>query len=384
MTTPITRLAVRAGLALFALGLIETFSWGAGAALTSRALLYEPPRALSMSAYLSSRDPELGWPSHSQFGTGEYDRSGSRVVPAFPDPDVAACVSIYGDSYAWAEEVSPEQAWGNVLSRALGCRVSNFGVPGYGVDQAYLRYARAAHDRAPVVVLTHLSENVLRSVNRMRNLLAPSAMPAFKPRFVIGPSGGLTLVPIFTPRDETEFREVLAHPDRLGQEWFAPGGPAGVVVREPPYVLSTLRVFGHDKLRAALAGRPSHAAFYEPSHPARAVDITLGIAERFVQDAHARGAAPVVVLIPLVPDFGVARSTGRWPHAPLVDRLTRAHVPFVDLGPAFEADLAGADPCSLYVRCTGGHLNARGNQLMAEHVRVWIEASGHAGKGAAE
>jgi hypothetical protein len=54
---------------------------------------------------------------------------------------------VYGD------EVSNEQAWLNVLSDLPGCRVSNYGVIGYGPDQAYLRFISNEHDKAELIVL---------------------------------------------------------------------------------------------------------------------------------------------------------------------------------------------------------------------------------------
>ena len=39
------------------------------------------------------------------FGTGEYDASGSRIVPAFPDPAGDSCAALFGDSFTWGDEV---------------------------------------------------------------------------------------------------------------------------------------------------------------------------------------------------------------------------------------------------------------------------------------
>jgi len=372
MATFSKRLAQFGLLAVITLVCVEVASCPASKILAQRSILYVPLDPGNLSTYLTDRDPELGWPSPKAIGKGEFDAVGSRVVPAFPDTTAPSCASIYGDSFAWGEEVDAEHAWGNVLSHDLGCRVANFGVPGYGPDQAYLRYARNTNDRSKVVILTHLSENVMRNLNRLRNLLAPTNGAALKPRFLLDATGELKLLPIYTPKDEADLRRVLDHPEVLDDEWFAPGGPAGVAARRFPYSLSIVRGFTSYKTADTLKGRPPHMSFYEPTHPAHGLQISVGIAKAFVREAQHRDATPLFLILPLVPDFSFERKNGTWPYAPLVEALEREHVPFLDMGPVFEADLKGGDPCSLYVRCGGGHFNEHGSQMLAEHVQSWV------------
>ena len=120
----------------------ELMGFAAGKFLAHSHLLYDPPRAENYATYLRDRDPVVGWPSRSSIGSGEIDRSGSRIVPRFPDPAIPSCAALFGDSFTWGSETAPEHAYGNVLSGLMGCRVANYGVPGYGTDQAYLRYAK--------------------------------------------------------------------------------------------------------------------------------------------------------------------------------------------------------------------------------------------------
>jgi hypothetical protein len=94
------------------------------------------------------------------------DKIGSRYVPEFPDPDkYQACVSLYGDSFTWGDEVDDVHAWGNVLSKLLHCRVSNFGVGGYGTDQAYMRFHYNKNDKPKLVILGFYTENIQRNVS---------------------------------------------------------------------------------------------------------------------------------------------------------------------------------------------------------------------------
>ena len=109
---------------------IEMASYFAAGFLHKRGVFYKPVIHASYEDYLSKRDPLLGWPSPVEFGNDdEHDLSGSRIIPAFPyNANRESCISLYGDSFTWSEEVDHEYAWSNVLSTLVDCRVANYGV----------------------------------------------------------------------------------------------------------------------------------------------------------------------------------------------------------------------------------------------------------------
>ena len=133
-------------------------------------LIYSPAQITQPFAeYMAKRDPVLGWVKPVR----------DDLFPGEP------CASVFGDSFTFSQEVSDAEAWPALLSGLLGCRVENYGVGGYGSDQAFLRF-RQTPARGRVVMLNHLSENVLRNVNQFRNLIAPSHEWQLKPRFLPG------------------------------------------------------------------------------------------------------------------------------------------------------------------------------------------------------
>ncbi len=97
-----------------------------------------------------------------------YDSSGARPSPAFPVVG-NECLSLYGDSFVYANEVDDASAWGNVLTELVRCRVGNFGVGGYGIDQAYLRFSRNTGDGASLTML---------GIYKNRRTDHPSARPS--------------------------------------------------------------------------------------------------------------------------------------------------------------------------------------------------------------
>jgi hypothetical protein len=117
----------------------------------------------------------------------------------------ATKIALVGDSYTFASDVNYEDSWGAALEQQLGSgvQVLNFGVPGYGVDQAYLRYERDVRAWYPdVVVLAVISHDLLRSTMVYYQIGFPGAqVPGAKPRFVVR---GNKLVPVNVPLPRPE------------------------------------------------------------------------------------------------------------------------------------------------------------------------------------
>lgn len=355
---------------LLAAAAVELVSFGAGIVLQRKGVFYDPQSSDGFAEYVAIRDPVLGWPSPTSFGTGELDGSGSRVTPAFPDPG-EACVSLYGDSFAYGQDVSVREAWANRLSELLGCRVANYGTRGYGTDQAMLRFELNRSDEAPTVILSHLSENVLRNVNRLRALIYPGTRFGLKPRFVPGPEEGLRLIPIWQG-DGEQFARMVEQPEiELQHEYFVPGGDSGVTRLGFPYTFSMLSALQHFHVRASLRDEPWYARFYRPDHPSEGLEVTARIIARFDRTARVRGKRPLCVLMPTGPDLMHFRREGEWVYAPLAGRLAELGIRPLDLGPAIVEAIGAGDPCELFAQCDG-HLNERGNELIAELVAIGL------------
>jgi hypothetical protein len=211
--------------------------------LPGRGIFCTPHVTETYQEYSVRKDPQLGWPSSSSFAKNDFDSSGSRIIPSYPDPATNSCVSIYGDSFAWGTEVDSEHAWSNVLSQLLHCRAANYGVPAYGTDQAYMRFHVNSGDTAPVVILTHLSEGITRNVGQFRNLAAPSPLFFLKPRFTLGEKGNLQLLPV-PSLNEAQYQDLQKNPQQyLTHEFFLPGGESGTQKLQFPYTLSLIRLY---------------------------------------------------------------------------------------------------------------------------------------------
>jgi hypothetical protein len=311
--------------------------------------------------YMARHDPQLGWVTPAD----RLDAEGSRPISAFPDPTrTKTCVSLYGDSFTEGAGVDPEHAWSNVLSQFLNCRVANFGVSGYGTDQAYLRFANNLNDKAHVVILGFLSENPMRNVNQLRNLISPCTACLLKPRFYLSEQGKLTLVPI-PPLNKEAHNTLREHPESiLSRDFFLPGGPSGYQRMSFPYTWGIIKAFPII-YRNLLLHRPTYFDLYQPGHLSHAVPITLGIMEEFCREAKKRGKQPLILIIPTHFDIIQYHRDGKWVYQPLLDLMARKKLEVIDAGPKIATYLGDNDVKTLYSPKINNHLDEQGNKLLA-------------------
>ena len=305
--------------------------------------------------YLARRNLKLGWTSS---GTSAAE-DGTRKDPAF-SPNLQPCISLFGDSFTWSEEVEDGQAWGAVLATKIKCRVANYGVAGYGTDQAYLRY-QSIPPKGKVVFLNHWSDNIVRNVNQYRNLLVSGSEFSFKPRF-LWLNGALVLVPI-PEISPSEIRNFLKNPRAyLEHEYFLPGGHSGNQTAAFPYSLAVLKaVFTNYRLHAWW--KPSYTDFYRPDHVSKGLEVTSGIIASFVKDAQARDQVPVVTIIPSCGDLKYWRANGRFPYEQLKDALVAQNIRHIDFGAEILKRTAGSPIENIGCK---GHFNASGYRLFAD------------------
>jgi hypothetical protein len=319
--------------------------------------------------------PTLGWPPKNilEIKPKFYDTSLSRQIPTFPDPNrTPAHVSVYGDSFTEAWGVHHEHAWSNILSMLLNCRVSNFGVAGYGTDQAYLRFLQNTQDPAKVVILGIYSNNIKRNVNQFRNLISDVTTCQTKPRFILNNQGKLTLVPI-PPLSKSDYYGIQHHPDRFfHHEFFLPGGPSGRQLAKFPYLW---RMFKVSYFLVKNRGRgDKFEDFYQPGHPSRGLEVTTAIIKEFCHSAQKRGKRPVILIISSYRDIIIYRRSQKWCYQPLLDRLEESRLNYLDLGPKIIQYLNGADVRSLYSPERDYHLTEEGNHLLAHLLDDFLTA----------
>jgi hypothetical protein len=345
---------------------------------------YTPPTREAFLHYLASAiDWEFGWRPESH----ELSAAGYRRAPA-GEGLATPCIALYGDSFTFGSEVPPEFAWGNLLTERLGCRVDNYGVVGYGTDQAYL-YFKYHHehglDQAPVVILSHLSENIVRNITQDFGLIYQTPL-ALKPRFVLEPSGALRLVPMprLAPADYDAYRRDMRQ--FLHAEYLLPS--QSVLSKRRiffPYVITVPYLFTYKRIYASLLFYafdvpPWFAELYDPAHPSHALQVTRDILLHFDTEARRDGKRPLIFVIPTARDLVYFQRTRQWSYASLLSMLQDHGISqAINLGPLLLAKVQDGDLCEYF--CTNrttrsGHFTVKGNSILAEVVWEVIERLG--------
>lgn len=362
---------------------IELITLASAVFLQSKYKMYAVPvtqrseRIKSYEDYLRHRDPVLGWPFPAEFGESFFDSSGARHSPAFRDPaKYPNRVAIFGDSYAAGSEVDDDHAWGNQLALTLGSRVGIFGVPGYGTDQAYLRFLSMPKDSSRIVILTHLSEDISRNLTRNWDLFTRVGHYGLKPRFVRDGNGGLVHVPLPKLTESEYLRSVGIETPFLPMEHenFQPGGPAGVTRLSFPFSVAFVKNLGSFQMRSLFARRPDYAEFYTKGHPLEGLEITAQILASFQEEARKKGQWPLVVLLATRQDFNYARKTGGWTYANLVAELDRLQVNHLDFGPPLQKHIGDREVRSFFKPL--GHYNEEVSKILADTVYETLRARG--------
>jgi hypothetical protein len=326
-------------------------------------------------------DPELGWTVRPGGRLPLY-RANSQGIRADSDyallpPPGAFRLAAFGDSFVHGTEVANADAWPARLAALRGdLEVLNFGVGGYGVDQAYLRWRRDGRPFHPhVVLIGFLSEDIHRSVNRFRPFQAPRHFePRAKPRFALR-GGGLELLPNPLP-DLDAYRELLAREpeviERIGRD------DAFYESLWEPHPLSFLPSARLARwARAAWSPQRTIAAGrFNPR--SEAFEVTARVIELFADGALAEGSLPLVVLLPTREDLERASERGNAAWAPLGERLERGGIATLDVLDCF----ARLRPRPAFVFMKGGHYGPATNALVARclfdalDARTWLSRAG--------
>jgi hypothetical protein len=365
-----------------AVAVVEAGSWAALRLLERRGLAYEPVRVdelkpvhrqiledlLAGRPGLLQHDADLGWSPRPGFRSERYavNNAGVRADRDHsPGPEADRLrLAAFGDSFTFGMDVADAFAYPEQLARLdPALEVWNFGVPGYGLDQALLRYEKEGRKRRPrVVVIGFMSENVFRVVSVFRPFyLASSELPLAKPRFVPR-DGGLSLIPNPLPRLE-DYRNLLERPrevlERLGQHdlHFRTRMHAG-----PLDALATVRLA---KLARETLLPPTEVVRKGAYNvEGEAFQVTVRLFASFYRTVTQDGAEPVILLFPDRSDIERHRRDGTTQYRPLLEFLEAGGYRFVDAMDALKTRGAVHAVSEL----APSHYSPLGNRLVAEHL----------------
>ena len=363
-----------AGTAALVLGAVELASFLFVRLRGERFTFFEPAGYTIDPAELPNLrrafDAELGWQEHYATEFGERPR---------PADYPTSLLAAFGDSYTHCDQVDDDETWPAYLAAAIDRNVFNFGSGGYGTDQAYLRFLRDyPRVRTPLVSLGLIPENINRVVSVYRKFYYPrTGIPATKPRFVLERSG-LRLIenPIQSSADLDRLRDP-GFVARLGRydHWYNPGG---LPLRAFPFSA----IWFNRCFRRELVGHLEHSiSDIDPQPWAQlwrqpdARRLMFALLDRFEAQVRSHGAIPIFVVLARKSEVRYRVVTGRHPEqlGILTAYLRRRGYNLFD---AAEALASEAGSPKRLDRFYNNHLSARGNQVVAEHLRRYLDSRG--------
>jgi hypothetical protein len=264
-------------------------------------------------------------------------------------------IALVGDSLTFASEVKYEETWGDRLEKSLGSefQVLNFGVGGYGIDQAYLRYENDVRRWNPkIVIYGFMSGPTRRTMNVYPFLSFPTSnFPFSKPRFIIR-DGELKKINVPALAPEAIFSK------RLISELPFLEYDAGYKPSEWENSLYHLSYLA----RLFISTYPRWSAVNPNVSDEALVLINTSILKAFAQSVARSGAILIVVYFPK--EMELAGPSSSLSQSKQI--LQEANIAYTDLTPC----LLELNPPDRFL--PGGHYSPQGNAAVANCLRTVV------------
>lgn len=298
---------------------------------------------------------------------------GNREYPVDP-PDGIIRISTFGDSFTHCDDVKNEDTWQEQLSSAdPRLEVLNFGVGGYGLDQAFLRYKEEGITyHSHIVFIGFMDENIKRLVNIYRPFYYPG-IPLTKPRFCIQ---GDNLVLLQNPLARlNDSRMLLSKPkeilDKLGKNDFH----YQCSIKEGPFDFSpSVRLskmgyhFVYQKYLELSDKSIFRKGFYNPE--SEAFKIGTKLFDEFYCTAQKNSSLPVIVLFPNKQDVERYLSHHIKIYAPLTQYFDSQGYRYIELLQAFDEYHTQSNVDNLF---NGYHYSPLGNLIVAKFILNYLK-----------
>ena len=280
--------------------------------------------------------PVLGWSirpngrNHESTANAAGIRAGHEYTPE-PLAGITR-ISTFGDSFTHGDEVQNQDTWQAAMERLNPqMEVLNFGVPGYGLDQAYLRYnIDGVPFRSNIVFIGYMIDNIERTVNTYRPFYAEdSEIPLTKPRFILK-DGQLTLIDNPLPRledyrnlidrDPAVFKKISRYDFYYNKKYF----------RGPFDLLPSVRLFK--------VGRRQYKEFINERMKREAFRINEEIFRKFHDLVRQEGGRPIIIIFPTQWDIYRQRDHQPIRYQNILTMMQENHFEYIDLLHAFESE----------------------------------------------
>jgi len=370
-------------------GIIESISYGGLYLLEKyKDITYKPidilsSRHVKIINYLLEDKPayrihssRLGWTTKSNGSTDLYQSNSSairsnREYAPTPAENILR-ISTYGDSFTHGSDVGNHHTWQAFMENfKKNIEVLNFGVGGYGVDQAYLRYLEKGKQfKSHFVFIGFMTDNNYRHVNTFRPFLnSHTGTPLSKPRYIIRDGK-----PVLLPNQLQSMNDYKA------------------LLRDPRKLLSRLGVndyyYQHSYRSGRLDWAPSvriakilwkefsNSLYMEKDDGNRydekseAFRLTCNLFDKFHEQVIKENSIPIILIFPNKEDMRAQKKYNFKRYSPLITFLESKGYKYIDLMDAFDEAIKFYELSYLF---HPSHYSPLSNKLVAEHILRYME-----------
>ena len=268
---------------------IEACSFLATLALKNRILTSNPEDYTLSSKEIESLkniyDSKLGWDFKEATKFGERKRAKDYGVDG---------TITFGDSFTRGDDVADECSWQEYLSSHLKHNVFNFGVGGFGVDQAFLKYQlkKKSFPKVKNVILAFIPGDINRNMNVYRKLIHTfeGGVELTKPYFTLSSENKIILNenPIGSVEDLSQLQDSDFIRSLMAKDWWHQNH--SFPNPQFPYFRTFLDKNYLSQLREPLD--------YEPWFSREGFIILSEILTNFSNEVKLSGAHPLIVFLP--------------------------------------------------------------------------------------
>lgn len=298
-------------------------------------------------------DELLGWDAYN----GEPRPSKSILNT---NTNEEACAYIFGDSFSHSDEVLDNETWGEILGKKMECPIYNYGVSGFGSDQALLKLKRIlAHstnnpDKSKTIFFGVYQEMLRRNLSASWVFYCcPDKKNSLKPYFISEDGKSLKLNEI---PDSLILNNVIKHHE---YDYYYPHYHNKITF---PFLISILK-----NLYSRLSTSNSKEIIY-PGHVVYSITEALQIQKLIMLEASKianKIGYDIVFLFFPTPDQAFDNlNYYKFFHNEIVKLFNlNNNVKVIDLYPELVKKSALTNRS---LRATEGHYNAEGNQYIAD------------------
>lgn len=291
-------------------------------------------------------------------------------------------IKTFGDSFTYADGVKDNETWQYFIEEWTGWECLNFGVLGFGTDQALLKY-KDTPIKTKYTLLAILDENIGRLMCQWWGFYREDGV-GIKPKFIVDKDNSIRLMdnPIKNKNDvvklgDINFLNSLKKDDYWYNYYMSLGGPKKLTwpatytaLKHIKFFINYARIYITHVLSPSYESETTIKKFYHLYDVnSDGLRIMKYIVDEFIKTAKERGERPVIVIFPIVHTVTIYKKFHKKPHQALIDYLRFINCNFIDF-----TDVLVKEDYLNYYQNRDGHFTVEGNKKVAQVLIAYIKS----------